>query len=59
VRTFSHYNPVFSLIDGFRYGFIGHHDAPLWTGAIITGVLALVLSYACWAMIKSGYRLRS
>ena len=59
IRTISHYNPVFSLIDGFRYGFIGHHDAPLWTGAILTGALALVLSYASWAMIKSGYRLRS
>jgi len=59
VRTLSHYNPVFSLIDGFRYGFIGHADAPLLTGALITGGLALVLSWACWAMLNSGYRLRS
>ena len=58
-RTLSHYNPVFSLIDGFRYGFIGHADAPLVLGAAMTGALALVLSYACWAMLKSGYRLRS
>ncbi len=59
LRTFSHYNPVFSLIDGFRYGFIGHADAPLGIGAATTGVLALVLCWACWAMLKSGYRLRS
>ena len=59
IRTISHYNPVFSLIDGFRYGFIGHHDAPLLTGALVTGGLALALSYASWAIIKSGYRLRS
>ena len=58
-RTLSHYNPVFSLIDGFRYGFIGHADAPLLTGALITGALALALSWACWAMLNSGYRLRS
>ena len=58
-RTISHYNPVFALIDGFRYGFIGHHDAPLLLGAVITGALAVVLSYACWAVLKSGYRLRS
>jgi ABC-2 type transport system permease protein len=51
---------VFSLIDGFRYGFIGHHDAPeLWVGAVTVGVLAVALSWACWAMLKSGYRLRS
>ena len=59
IRTISHYNPVFSLIDGFRYGFIGHSDAPLWTGAMLTGVLALGLCWWCWAMLKSGYRLRS
>lgn len=59
MRTISHYNPVFSLIDGFRYGFIGHADAPLLTGAVITGGIALLLCWACWAMLKSGYRLRS
>ncbi len=58
-KTISHYNPVFFLIDGFRYGFIGTHDAPLLTGAIVSGVLALALSWGCWAMLKSGYRLRS
>ncbi|MGE0740426.1 MAG: ABC transporter permease [Hyphomonadaceae bacterium] len=58
-RTISHYNPVFSLIDGFRYGFIGHADAPLLTGALVSLALALALSFGCWAMIKSGYRLRS
>lgn len=59
LKTFAHYNPVFSLIDGFRYGFIGHHDAPLLAGAAFTGAIALVLCYACWAMLKSGWRLRS
>ncbi len=59
IRTLSHYNPVFSLIDGFRYGFIGHADAPLLTGAAITGGLALALTWCCWAVLKSGYRLRS
>lgn len=59
MRSISHFNPVFSLIDGFRFGFIGHADAPLWRGAIITGALALALCWAYWAMIKSGYRLRS
>jgi len=58
-RTISHYNPIFSLIDGFRYGFIGHADAPLALGAAVTSALALILCWACWAMLKSGYRLRS
>jgi ABC-2 type transport system permease protein len=59
LRTISHYNPVFSLIDGFRYGFVGSADAPLLLGAALTGGLALALSWGCWAMLKSGYRLRS
>lgn len=59
IRTFAQYNPVFSLIDGFRYGFIGHADAPLALGAALSGGLALALCFAAWAMIKSGYRLRS
>jgi ABC-2 type transport system permease protein len=59
IRTISHHNPVFSLIDGFRYGFIGHADAPLLLGAAISGGLAVALCFGCWAMLKSGYRLRS
>lgn len=59
VRVFAHYNPVFFLMDGFRYGFIEAHDAPLLQGAIVSGVLALALTLACWAVLKSGYRLRS
>jgi ABC-2 type transport system permease protein len=59
IRSFSHYNPVFSLIDGFRFGFIGHADAPLATGALLTGALALALCWSSWAVLKSGYRLRS
>jgi len=58
-RTFSHYNPVFFLIDGFRFGFIGAHDAPLVVSALASLGLALALCWACWAMLKSGYRLRS
>jgi ABC-2 type transport system permease protein len=59
IRSISHFNPVFSLIDGFRYGFIGHADAPMWRGALISLGLGLALCWACWAIIKSGYRLRS
>lgn len=58
-RTLSHYNPVFFLIDGFRFAFVDTHDAPLIMGAAVSGLLALALCWACWAMLKSGYRLRS
>jgi ABC-2 type transport system permease protein len=50
---------VFFLIDGFRYGFIGHHDAPLLAGALWSLGIALALCWVCWAMLRSGYRLRT
>lgn len=57
--TIGHWNPVFFLIDGFRYGFVGAHDGPLWEGVLISLVLAIGLSVACWALLRSGYRLKA
>ncbi|MEM7225174.1 MAG: ABC transporter permease [Pseudomonadota bacterium] len=52
-------NPFFYLIDGFRYGFIGHADGSLIGGAL----LVLAVNGALWAlthrMISSGYRLKA
>jgi ABC-2 type transport system permease protein len=58
-RTFSRFNPVFYLIDGFRYGFIGYHDASPVVGFVFTGVLTAAFVWACWAVLKSGWRLRA
>ncbi|MES1198866.1 MAG: ABC transporter permease [Pseudomonadota bacterium] len=57
--SISHANPVFFLIDGFRYGFIGSHDAPLMTGALASLAIAVALCGASWWILKSGYRLRA
>ncbi|MDX2274974.1 MAG: ABC transporter permease [Hyphomonadaceae bacterium] len=59
LRVFSHHNPVFFLMDGFRFAFIGAHDAPLLNGAIVCAVLTVALCVTCWAVLKSGYRMRS
>lgn len=58
-RVISHWNPVFFLIDGFRFGFIGAHDADLWLGATISGVLAVALCVISWLMLRAGYKMRS
>jgi ABC-2 type transport system permease protein len=57
--TVGHWNPVFYLIDGFRFGMIGHADFPVWQGALITGAIAAGLCLAAWMMLKSGYKLRA
>jgi ABC-2 type transport system permease protein len=59
IRSISHWNPVFFLIDGFRYGFIGVHDAPLMIGAAFSAVLAITLCWVSWAMFKSGYKMKA
>lgn len=58
-RVIAHLNPFFYMIDGFRAGFIGHADAPVWVGvAVMTGVNAVL-----WAishrMFATGYKLKS
>jgi ABC-2 type transport system permease protein len=58
-RTASHFNPFFYLIDGFRYGFIGHADGSVAIGVISTGVLTVGLFLWCWRLFVTGYRLKS
>jgi ABC-2 type transport system permease protein len=58
-RTITHFNPVFYLIDGFRYGFIGHADGNLLVGALYTGGLTLALAVVCFAIFRSGWRLKT
>jgi len=58
-RTFSHFNPFFYLIDGFRYGFIGHADGSVAIGAVVTAALSVGLFLWCWWLFRTGYRLKS
>jgi len=54
----SHFNPVFYMIDGFRYGFFGVSDvAPAMSLAVVT-VSYVVVALTTLAMLRSGYKLR-
>ncbi len=53
------WNPLFYLIDGFRYGFMGVADSHILTGVILTAVLNLVLFITCLRVLKSGWRLKA
>lgn len=54
----SHFNPVFYLIDGFRYGFFGQSDVPpLRSLAVAIGCLLLLASFTLW-LLRRGYKLR-
>ena len=57
-RRLSHANPFFYMIDGFRYGFFGLSDvAPAASLAVVSASLVAV-SFACLALLRSGYKLR-
>ena len=57
-QTVSHYNPLFYMIDGFRYGFFGVSDVNPWLSLAVTLASLVVLSAITLALLKSGYKLR-
>lgn len=57
--TLSKFNPVFYLIDGFRFGFTGVAETSVVMGALITLALNGILAIVCYRLLKSGYKLKS
>ncbi len=57
-HLFALLNPFFYLIDGFRYGFIGHADGSLWVGAMVVLTVNAGLWTLVHRMISTGYRLK-
>jgi ABC-2 type transport system permease protein len=58
-RAVSHANPFFYVISGFRYGFLGEADSPIWVGAIGLMLLNVVLFATCYALLKSGWKIKN
>ena len=58
-RHISHANPFFYVISGFRAGFLGTSDSPLLVGAVGLLVLNLVLWGLCYALLKSGWKIKN
>jgi ABC-2 type transport system permease protein len=58
-RFVAHLDPFFHLIDGFRYGFIGHADGTLWISATILIVVNAALLALCFSLISRGYKLKA
>ena len=57
-QTLSHFNPIFYMIDGFRYGFFGQADVSPWLSLAIVTASFLALSLLTLSLIRSGYKLR-
>lgn len=55
----SHYNPIFYMIDGFRYGFFGVSDVPPEHSLAVVVFCFLILSSATLVLLKRGWKLRA
>jgi ABC-2 type transport system permease protein len=58
-QAVSHANPFFYIISGFRAGFLGTSDSPLWVGAAALLGLNVALWGLCYALLKSGWKIKN
>src|SRR5689334_22013822 len=58
-RAISHLNPFFYVISGFRAGFLGISDSPLWIGAVGLLILNIVLWAVCYRLLKIGWKIKN
>jgi ABC-2 type transport system permease protein len=63
-QSISRANPFFYMISGFRFGFIGQSDIGNTNEAVIgaalgAGALNLVLGFATYRLLKSGWKIKS
>ncbi len=58
-RAFSHANPFFYIISGFRYGFLGIADSPVFVGSLVVLGIDVALGVACYVLLRRGWRLKN
>lgn len=58
-EALSRANPMFYVIDGFRYGFTGMADGNVLFGAGFIAVINIILFIACLLILRSGWRLKA
>ncbi|NSX54463.1 ABC transporter permease [Parasulfitobacter algicola] len=59
MQTLTHWNPIFYLIDGARYGVLGVSDSSPWLGLAVCTTTTSALVILCWYWFKRGYRLKA
>ena len=57
-QAFTYVNPIFYLINGFRYGFLGIADIPIWISLAVLGGMIAFLVGVNWYLIRTGLGLK-
>ena len=55
----SRYNPVFYMIDGFRYGFFGISDVSPWQSLAVVSFCFACIGAVALILLQRGYKLRA
>ena len=58
-RAFSHANPFFYIISGFRYGFLGTADSPIMLGSAVILAVDVALGILCYVLLRRGWKLKN
>jgi ABC-2 type transport system permease protein len=58
-RAVSHANPFFHGTPGFRSGFLGAADSPILVGALLLLAINVALGALCYAMLRTGWKLKA
>ncbi len=54
----SHFNPVFYMIDGFRYGFFGVSDVAPMASLAVSVLFLIAVALVTLSLLRKGYKLR-
>ena len=58
-QVVAHFNPFFYMIDGFRYGVLGHADGNITAGLLVMIGINLALWMVCIRILHNGYKLKA
>ena len=58
IRPFAYVNPMFYVIDGFRYATLGVAEAPVWASIGVTAALAAIAMGVVLRLFQVGWKLR-
>ncbi len=57
-QYFTYVNPIFYLVNGFRYGFLGTADIAIWISLVVLLGLIVALVALNWYLIRTGLGLK-
>lgn len=58
-QTVSKFNPILYMVDGFRYGFYGFSDIPVFYSLLMLGGFTLILFSVCIYVMRKGIGLKN